>query len=65
MVSGLITCPQSSAQTTRVAVKFGKESKVEIVQECASDVARKLPGKDQPTYLNVCEELFVAPGLFR
>ena len=24
MVSGLIICPQSSAQTTRVAVKFGK-----------------------------------------
>jgi hypothetical protein len=51
-------------EARNVAVKFGKESKVEIVQECASDVARKLPGKDLPTYLNVREELVVASGLF-
>ena len=43
-----------------VNAKVGRASRSDIIQECASDMARKLPGKDQPTYLNACEELLVA-----
>lgn len=40
--------------------KVGRASRVDIVQGCAADLARKLPGKDQPTYLNACEQLLGA-----
>jgi hypothetical protein len=40
--------------------KVGKASRVDILHECASDLARKLPGKDQPAYLNSCEQLLSA-----
>jgi hypothetical protein len=44
-------------EARQISSKFGKVSRYEIVQECANDIALKLPGKDQPTYLNACEEL--------
>jgi hypothetical protein len=28
-----------------------------LVSDCASKIKKKLPGKDEPTYLNTCEEL--------
>lgn len=40
--------------------KIRTESRVRLVEECARDIAQKLPGKDQPTYLNACENLIDA-----
>jgi hypothetical protein len=45
------------AEAKHISGRFGKDSRDEILHECASDIALKLPGKDQPTYLNACEEL--------
>lgn len=45
-----------------VSSKFGKASRDEILHECARNIARRLPGKDRPTYLNACEELIASYG---
>jgi hypothetical protein len=36
------------------------EPRDRLLQECAKDIALKLPGKGQPTYLNACESLIDA-----
>jgi hypothetical protein len=43
-----------------VTGKVGRDSRFDIIHQCASDIARKLPGKDRPTYLNACEQLLGA-----
>jgi hypothetical protein len=40
--------------------KIQTESRANLVDTCARDVAQKLPGKDQPAYLNACENLIDA-----
>jgi hypothetical protein len=43
-----------------VTGKIGRVSRFDIIHECASDIARKMPGNDEPTYLNQCEQLLTA-----
>jgi hypothetical protein len=47
-------------EARQLSNKIRKASRDEILHECARDVSLKLPGRDQPTYLNACEELIVA-----
>ena len=37
--------------------KMRTESRVRLVEDCAKDIAQKLPGKGRPTYMNACESL--------
>ncbi len=45
------------AEAKYLSSKIGKESRDEMLYECGKDISLKLPGKDQPTYMNVCESL--------
>jgi len=50
-------CTAMGEIVINLSKKISAESWSELVSECASDIKNKLPGKDEPTYLNTCEEL--------
>jgi hypothetical protein len=50
----------SEAAIVNTNVNGGVLSRQEMLHQCASDIAKKLPGADQATYLNGCDQLLSA-----
>ncbi|MGB8843131.1 MAG: hypothetical protein WCC64_18910 [Aliidongia sp.] len=53
-------CGAIIEESSVLSGKRASTSQVTLVDECAKDISRKLPGKDEPTYLNACESLVKA-----
>jgi hypothetical protein len=50
-------CYAMIEEVKNLSGKIKTESRFKLVEECANDIAKKLPGKDEPTYMNACEKL--------
>jgi hypothetical protein len=53
-------CDPLLAEASFLIGKVGSMSRNNMLRQCANDMAKKLPGSDQATYLNACEQLLSA-----